>query len=146
MSISTVETSLDAVPVPYKEDSMIQLSYYVCNSDSVWAMAIILFLSIFFIVVIKIIIFGQIYENNNNCYPPAYFFGNTTSARHPFYSLTHDGFQNRRNMVSLGKEKIRYLNYGIIEQSDIVYNTLIKFVQDQTKFDLRYFMASDKKI
>ena len=121
------------------------MTYYSCNKDSIWVSRLVIVLTVFTILIMKVVIVGELYEKNNTCYPPAFFFGNVSSARHPFYLMTRkDGFENREKMVSLGKEHLSNLNNGIVDSSDNIYNYVINFVQEQTKFDLRFLKKVKK--
>ena len=83
---------------------MSNLTYYSCNYDTIWIFRIVLISMIFIMLVIKVIVYGDVYSYQNLCYPPAFFFGFVDSGRHSVYDLTHENFENQNESpLNLGK-------------------------------------------
>ena len=111
---------------------MSNLTYYSCNYDTIWIFRIVLISMIFIMLVIKVIVYGDVYSYQNLCYPPAFFFGFVDSAKHSVYLTTHESFENQKEYLvpNLGKMLNTFPTY-LTNTSQSILSQIDSFVHEQ---------------
>lgn len=133
------------------------LSYASCNMSTIILFSVISTLMVITIIIMKLFIDGEIFNDAHGCLPISFYFGQSNGCKRLIYNtIDQDGFQTitpqvdkndniifdisyfifnffRKNIINIFNEIILFGKF-IVETNDILKSVIYKFGKEKVSF------------